>query len=73
MKHKNSILICELDTGELNLYVNGAAVYANGKFICPVDKITNSELDNQGVKERLRDILNLVDNLQVIQYPDSCK
>jgi hypothetical protein len=44
MKHKNSILICQMDDGSLNLFVNGTQVLVGEQVVTPVNKIANCDL-----------------------------
>lgn len=46
MKHKNSILICQLDNGQLNLHVNGATVLVGDLKQSPIERIANCTLNN---------------------------
>ena len=53
MKHKNSILLCEMDDGTLNVYVNGVAVFVDNKLQTPVEKIANCNQTKNSVQELL--------------------
>lgn len=57
MKHKNSILICELDSGRLTLYVNGSSIgeIESGVFkeFTPPYKLANNQLTYQEIANTL--------------------
>jgi hypothetical protein len=44
MKHKNSILLCQMDDGRVDMYINGIHAMCGDKIITPVDKIANCTL-----------------------------
>jgi hypothetical protein len=44
MKHKSSVLLCEMDDGTINIYVNGVAVFLNNNpTSTSIEKIANCE------------------------------
>ena len=55
----SSVLLCVMDDGIVNLYVDGAAVFIDNVQQTPIDKIANSSLTN----ERVRDLLAIADKM----------
>jgi hypothetical protein len=50
MKHKSSVLLCEMDDGTINIYVNGVAVFIDNKPThTPIDKIANCHHNKESV------------------------
>jgi len=60
MKIKSSILLCEMDTGTTNLYVNGVAIFVDNKQTCPVDKIANCHHTNETVMAELLKMVQIL-------------
>lgn len=60
MKHKSSILLCEMDDGTLNLYVNGVSVMIDGKSQGQIEKIANCHHTNNSVQELLYKAHNML-------------
>lgn len=53
-QHQSSILLCIMDDGTINLYVNGTNVIVDDKLKVSVEKIANCKLDTLKVIQYLR-------------------
>lgn len=66
MKYKNSILICEMDTGQLNLYVRGVFVgeinNLDFKETTPPERIANNDLTYFDILDRLYEVSGAIRN-----------
>lgn len=62
VKHQNSILICQMTNGRLDLYVNSVRVSEGDKLITPIDKIANCTLRNSDVLKFMGSVALVISN-----------
>lgn len=65
MKHKNSILLCELDDGSVDLFVNGAHVLRDRRIKTGLRQIANSTLTFNRLTQILFDTHELLHELEL--------